>query len=101
MDRSAKGYLITGTQITKKWGKAASTMYLVLALGVIRLEKQKTDVLISLNSAFKCSEAEVRNFETNDGIDSAALGRIGLARKLVRNAIREFEVVDWNLFVAD
>ncbi|KAK9239945.1 hypothetical protein V1525DRAFT_396407 [Lipomyces kononenkoae] len=101
LPQSTTAYMITGTQIAEKWGKHRSEdlMYLVLALAVVRLPEQSTDILISFNSAVNCSEEALRLFTENDDIDSSVLLRIGLLQAICRKVVESLEVVNWDLFV--
>ncbi|KAK9326301.1 hypothetical protein V1517DRAFT_311399 [Lipomyces orientalis] len=100
LPQNTTAYMITGTQIAEKWGKnhSADLMYLVLTLAVVRLPDNSTDVLISFNSAVKCSEQAVRLYTENDDIDSTVLLRIGLLQALCRKVVESLEVVQWGLF---
>ncbi|KAK9473990.1 uncharacterized protein V1510DRAFT_362206 [Dipodascopsis tothii] len=88
-----KAYMVTGTQPSEKWGRASQPMQLVLVLGVLRLAREQTDVLVSFNAAYACAPAEVAG-----EVDSAALGRIAAARAYVRAAVRDFVLADAGLF---
>lgn len=77
------GYVVTVTEPAMKWGRDNEGV-LVLVLGIVRLHKVTTDVLVSLN------------LPVSNDQDVAAREQTGQA--VVAAAIRSLAVKDWGLF---
>ncbi|KAK9466437.1 hypothetical protein V1512DRAFT_208276 [Lipomyces arxii] len=100
IDSSATAYMITGVQIAEKWGRNSTSdmTYLILTLAVIRLPENKTDMLLSFNSAVHCEESMIRSFTEDANIDSSVLLRIERLQNTCKHVVQTLEVVDFGLF---
>ncbi|KAK9447825.1 uncharacterized protein V1518DRAFT_420529 [Limtongia smithiae] len=103
-------YLITGTQITEKWGHRSShasssiqEMFLILTLGVVRIPEKSTDVLISFNYAQPCTPDLERAFSDDNGYVAGVQGddvlqRIAHVQCVAKKTISSINVINWGLF---
>ncbi|CAM9016856.1 unnamed protein product [Wickerhamomyces anomalus] len=105
---NSKAYIGTGVEPALKWGRDESKGLdykptLVVVLGIIRLKKVDTDVLVTQNVLIS-DEDELKDLEKLQGAESSeseenrAAKRISLAKTVVKEAISNLTVEDWNLF---
>ncbi len=105
---NSKAYIGTGVEPALKWGRDESKGLdykptLVVVLGIIRLKKVDTDVLVTQNVLIS-DEDELKDLEKLQGAESSeseenrAAKRIALAKTVVKEAISNLTVEDWNLF---
>lgn len=105
---NSKAYIGTGVEPALKWGRDESKGLdykptLVVVLGIIRLKKVDTDVLVTQNVLIS-DEDELKDLEKLQGAESfereenRAAKRISLAKTVVKEAISNLTVEDWNLF---
>ncbi len=103
-----KAYIGTGVEPALKWGRDESKGLdykptLVVVLGIIRLKKVDTDVLVTQNVLISDKD-ELKDLEKLQGAGSSeseenrAAKRISLAKTVVKEAISNLTVEDWNLF---
>lgn len=105
---NSKAYIGTGVEPALKWGRDESKGLdykptLVVVLGIIRLKKVDTDVLVTQNVLISDKD-ELKDLEKLQGAGSSeseenkAAKRISLAKTVVKEAISNLTVEDWNLF---
>lgn len=105
---NSKAYIGTGVEPALKWGRDESKGLdykptLVVVLGIIRLKKVDTDVLVTQNVLISDKD-ELKDLEKLQGAGSSeseenkAAKRISLAKIVVKEAISNLTVEDWNLF---
>ncbi|CDR40202.1 CYFA0S04e05798g1_1 [Cyberlindnera fabianii] len=107
-----KSYIGVGIEPSKKWGRDESKgkgfqPALVVVLGVVRLAKVDTDLLVTYNvplgeaeeleGLYKIHESEQKLSSATDS-DNIALKRIELAVNVVKQIIENLNVADWGLF---
>jgi len=105
---NSKAYIGTGVEPAMKWGRDESKGLdykptLVVVLGIIRLKKVDTDVLVTQNVLISdkdelkdLSVLESAGSEKDEG--NKAAKRIELAKSVIKEAISNLVVEDWNLF---
>lgn len=104
----SKAYIATGLEPALKWGRDESKGLdykptLVVVLGIIRLKKVDTDVLITQNVLISDKDelTDLQKLESGKPAEydeNKAAKRISLAQRVVREAISNLNVEDWNLF---
>jgi hypothetical protein len=98
-----------GLEPALKWGRSEEPTgenhlkpTLVLVLGLVRLSKVKTDVLITYNILFNKDEElqSLLELDKSGSINTAnkAIDRINLGLAVVKTAINDFKVESWDLF---
>ncbi|CCH41013.1 Ran guanine nucleotide release factor [Wickerhamomyces ciferrii] len=102
---NTKAYIAIGLEPAMKWGRDESKGLdykptLAVVLGIIRLDKVETDVLITQNVLISDKE-ELQDLEKLTDLSdeqNKAAKRISLADGIVKQAINTLEIKDWNLF---
>ncbi|PWW72524.1 Mog1p/PsbP-like protein [Tuber magnatum] len=98
-------YMITGTVSSRP---SEDPEYFVgILMTLVRLSQQTTDVLITVNVPFNTSElvraekylVSPRAGTTAGGGEKSQMLRLGMA--VLEGVLREFEVLDWGLFLED
>lgn len=104
----SKAYIAVGVEPALKWGRDESNgsdykPTLVVVLGIIRLEKVDTDVLVTQNVLISDKDelkdlVILESSGTTDSDSNKAHKRIELAKSVVKQAVSELKIEDWNLF---
>lgn len=98
-------YMITGT--TSSRPSENPEYFIGILMTLIRLPQQTTDIIITVNVPFNTSElvqaekylASPRVGTTGGGGEKSQMLRLGMA--VLEGVLREFEVLDWGLFLED
>lgn len=95
---SYTAWIISGEE-AKKWGRDEVPLILILAL--IRLDKVKTDLLVSYNLPFH-DQKEIEDlkkvFAGDKSTDNSALKRIDVGKEVVGHILDSLKVQNWELF---
>ncbi|GME71729.1 unnamed protein product [Ambrosiozyma monospora] len=90
--------IISGEQ-AKKWGRDETV--LILVLGLIRISKSETDLLVSYNVPFHDADEleDLKKTLAGDGSGNGkASARIEMGKEAVLKAIESIKIENWSLF---
>jgi hypothetical protein len=79
----------------KQQGRANEPDFVAILLTLIRLEGQKTDILVTINVPHVAGEYEPESVDLEHGKQGALLEKAGKYRERV---LETFEVREWGLF---
>lgn len=94
-------YIVTCVEPSKKWGRSDDGTSLVLVLGIIRINKVETDLLITLNSPVSKAQFgdDIAKLENGSlQVDSLLNKKIALGESVIREMLNKLVIKEWGLF---